>query len=299
MPRRSLSKTTEKKGRLAVVGSGIKSVAQCTMEAKREIEAADIVYTLVPDPVAMHWIRQLNANVHSLDYLYHVKSHRWDTYQAMVDQLLRAVRQGKRVTAVYYGHPGVFVYPSHEAIKRARAEGHDAYMQAGISAEDCLFADLGFDPSEMGCQSYEATQFLVWPRRFDPQAALVLWQIGVLGDLSLTRASPLPRALRLLMQKLLPYYGDDHQIALYESPTLDITMARVEWLALRELAHAKPTRVATLFVPPVGELMPDWSVVRALNLPDDNLYFRSNAVSKKRSLLSSTPTSSVVENANG
>jgi hypothetical protein len=33
-------------------------------------------------------------------------------------------------------------------------------MLPGISAEDCLFADLGIDPGIYGCQSYEATDFL-------------------------------------------------------------------------------------------------------------------------------------------
>jgi hypothetical protein len=34
-------------------------------------------------------------------------------------------------------------------------------MLPAISAEDCLFADLGVDPADHGCPSYEATDFLV------------------------------------------------------------------------------------------------------------------------------------------
>jgi len=267
---------TPPRGRLTIVGSGIKSVAQCTIEARREIENADIVYTLVPDPVAMHWLRQLNADVQAMDDLYQRCEHRWDTYQAIIETLLNAVRKQQRVVAAFYGHPGVFVYPSHEAIKQARAEGYPASMQAGISAEDCLFADLGVDPAEMGCQSYEATQFLVWPRQFDPGAALVLWQIGVLGDLTLTRATPLPGALTLLTKKLLPYYTPDHPIAVYESATLDVATSHIEWMPLRRLPYAKPAHVATLFVPPFGELVADQNVVAALNLPANNLYFANS-----------------------
>lgn len=272
MTKRPVKKPTQK-GRLAIVGSGIKSVAQCTIEAKREIEGADIVYTLVPDPVAMHWIRQLNHHVFPLDELYQSEAHRWDTYQAMIHTLLSAVRQQQHITAVFYGHPGVFVHPSHEAIKLARAEGFSAYMQAGISAEDCLFADLGVDPSDMGCQSYEATQFLVWPRQFDPRAALVLWQIGVLGDLSLTRATPLPGALKILTKKLLGFYAPNHLVALYESATLDTAQSSIEWLPLQHLPRAKPAHVATLYIPPNGELVADMKLVRALKLPPNNLYF--------------------------
>ena len=73
---------------------------------------------------------------------------RLDTYQDMVDRILACVREGSDVCVAFYGHPGVFVYPSHEAIKRARIEGYKATMLPGISAEDCLFADLGIDPGK-------------------------------------------------------------------------------------------------------------------------------------------------------
>ena len=51
----------------------------------------------------------------------------------------------------------------------------------GISAEACLFADLGLDPGTTGCQSYEATAFLARTPPVDTEAVLVLWQVSVLG----------------------------------------------------------------------------------------------------------------------
>ena len=65
----------------------------------------------------------------------------------MAEAILEPVRAGKRVCAAFYGHPGVFVLPSHDAISRARAEGFEATMLPGVSAEDCLVADLGVDPA--------------------------------------------------------------------------------------------------------------------------------------------------------
>jgi hypothetical protein len=87
------------------------------------------------------------------------------------------------VCVVFYGHPGVFVQPAHEAIRVARLEGFTARMLPGISAEDCLFADIEVDPGVYACQSFEATDFLVRKRKFDPRSPLVLWQIGSIGDL--------------------------------------------------------------------------------------------------------------------
>lgn len=65
--------------------------------------------------------------------------------------MLQEVRLGKKVVGVFYGHPGVFVSPSHRAISIARFEGYEAKMLPAVSAEDSLYADLGIDPSRPGC----------------------------------------------------------------------------------------------------------------------------------------------------
>src|SRR5437773_2103233 len=72
---------------------------------------------------------------------------RRETYAEMVEELLAPVRAGHNVCAAFYGHPGVFVNPGHEAIRRARAEGFPARMLPAVSALDCLVADLGIDPA--------------------------------------------------------------------------------------------------------------------------------------------------------
>ena len=63
---------------------------------------------------------------------------------------------------MFYGHPGIFAWSPHKVIKVARAEGYQAHMEPGISAEDCLYADLGIDPGRCGCQHYEASQLLFY-----------------------------------------------------------------------------------------------------------------------------------------
>ena len=168
---------------LTVVGVGIQVPAHVTTEARLAIERADEVLYLVADPVAAAWIKRLNSSARPLHHLYTPGEDRGEAYAAMVEEILARVRRGGEICVAFYGHPGVFVNPSHEAIHRARDEGFDARMLPGISAEDCLFADLGVDPSESGCQSYEATDLLACGREIDPSAALILWQVGVVGNL--------------------------------------------------------------------------------------------------------------------
>ena len=173
---------SNKKGSLKIVGCGFQAVRQLTLESKMMIEQADKVLYGVNEPVSELYIKKLNSNSESLMKFYKGGKYRPDTYKEMVELTLKYVREGVNLCVVYYGHPGVFVNPSHESIRQARSEGFDAHMFPGISAEDCLFADLGIDPGTVGCQSFEATDFLLNRRKFDIFSHLILWQIGGIGD---------------------------------------------------------------------------------------------------------------------
>ena len=64
--------------------------------------------------------------------------------------MLREVRAGLDVVGVFYGHPGVFVDPSQRSLAIAREEDYKARMLPGVTAEDCLYADLCIDPANPG-----------------------------------------------------------------------------------------------------------------------------------------------------
>jgi len=241
------------RGSLIVVGTGIKLVEQCTPEARRQIETAEAVYAQSGDPVVLRWLETLNPNTLSLIYLYGSGRARNETYDAMTEVILNGVRSGKKVCAVFYGHPGVFVGPSHAALDRARAEGFEARMIPAISAEDCLYADLGVDPGGLGCQSYEATDFLLYARRFDRTAALILWQIAVVGDQSLREFESDPKRLALLAEILMEHYPPDHPVTVYEAATLPVGRPKIDIIPLRTLRDAEVSQTSTLFIPPFGD----------------------------------------------
>lgn len=238
---------------LVVIGTGIRTVGQLTMEAVAWIRKADRVLYIVSDPVAEAMIRDLNPEgAESLYGLYSQDKHRMRTYEQMVERTLECVRAGEVVCLAAYGHPGVFAYPTHEAIRRARAEGFKARMLPGISAEDCLFADLGLDPAADGCQSFEATAFLHRGYCFDPRCPLVLWQVGVTGELNFTREYDAPE-LPALVERLCASYPRHHEVVVYEAGTLPLAAPRIERVALERLAAARLTPRTTLYVPPLAE----------------------------------------------
>lgn len=250
---------------LTVVGTGIQ-LNHVTPQVKHLVGCADIVFYLLADECTKIWIRCIAQESEDLYVYYEEGVERFVSYCRMIDRILEAVRAGQRVCVATYGHPGVFAFPTHESVRRARAEGFRATMLPAISAEDCLFAELGIDPGTSGCQSFEATDFMLFKRQFDPRCALVLWQIGVLGVTAYTRGMPANK-LATLANYLASAYGPEHKVTLYEAPQYAICDALVETLPIRELPHSPAVNpISTLYVPGLGASEPDPEMLEALGL---------------------------------
>lgn len=218
--------------------------------ARSHIEQADVVFAAVSDPLVELWVQGMHADVRSLQPFYQEGKPRSETYRQMVEAMLTEVRAGRRVCGAFYGHPGVFALVPHRAIAQARMEGYDAVMEAAVSAEDCLYADLGIDPGTFGCQHYETSQFMFYQRRIDPSAYLVLWQIGVAGDRTLARLSTGAAFRQILLELLAPDYPPDHEVIAYEAATLPISSPRMERMPLSALPCAALRLETTLVIPP-------------------------------------------------
>jgi hypothetical protein len=237
-------------GSLACVGLGMMLGAHLSPRARSHIEQADVVFAAVSDPLVELWVQGMHADVRSLQPFYQEGKPRSETYRQMVEAMLTEVRGGRRVCGAFYGHPGVFALVPHRAIAQARAEGFDVVMEAAVSAEDCLYADLGIDPGTFGCQHYEASQFMFYQRRIDPSAYLILWQIGVAGDRTLARFSTGAAFRQVLLELLAPDYPPGHEVIAYEAATLPISTPRMERMPLSALPGASFRPETTLVIPP-------------------------------------------------
>lgn len=257
-----------KKGSLWVVGTGFLAAGQTTPEAVTCIEQADKLFHMVSDPVAWAWLQELNPTAESLHGCYAEGKPRHQSYAEMAERMLAPVRQGLNVCAAFYGHPGVFVAPSHTAIRQARLEGHVAQMLPGISAEDCLIADLGIDPAQYGCQSFEASYFLTRKVRFDIHSSLILWQIGAIGVVSYLRQNLWSQeGLEVLQEFLLEHYPADHPVTVYKAPQLPVFAPFIQNVPLSGLSRAKVTVASTLYVPPVGRPPHNLEMLDRLGIP--------------------------------
>lgn len=258
-----------KKGSLLVVGTGLKAGGHLTFEAQSAIKNADKVFYGEGNPLIVYQIHSWNSNAQTLGDLYGKGKPRNITYAEMVDRILTAVREGLRVCAVFYGHPGVFVYASHKSISIARAEGYEAQMLPGISAEDCLIADLGIDPAKYGCLSYEATDFLINRRVFDRRSTLVLWQVGIIAQTDYQGRRFEKKGVDLLVDVLLEQYPPEHEGIIYEAAQNALFLPRIEPVAIGKLPEADLTTISTLVIPPDPNWStPDMERVKALGLED-------------------------------
>jgi Tetrapyrrole (Corrin/Porphyrin) Methylases len=252
-------------GSLTIVGIGIKLVAHQTMECRNSIQSADRVLYAAAEGASGQWIQSLNPKCESLDLMFQPGKPRSATYDATVERILSCVRDGERVCVAYYGHPGVFVNATHAAYRRAKEEGFSARMLPGISAEDCLFADLGVDPGRQGYQSFDATTFLSQRKRFSVCNPLVLWQIGMIGETGY-KPAPNREGLKKLSAYLLTKYSENHFGVIYEAAQYPITQPLIRKIKLSDLSRADIASYSTLFVPVEKKPVPDPEMLKRLGL---------------------------------
>ncbi len=240
------------KGRLIIVGCGLHP-GHVTLETESHIKNADRVLVVCPNPLSIQHIKKLNSAIENLGRYYTSENSRLTTYRLMAKRMVKLVKQGLNVCTVFYGHPGIFVLATHKAKDALDKQGYEARMLPGISADACLFADLNVDPSTSGCQSYEATQFLLAERNIDVDAALILWQIGLVGETTLKKQAPGQFGLEAITRLLLQSYSPEHRLCIYEAPSLPGFSPRTDWLSLKDLPDCSLSSISTLYIPAVSQ----------------------------------------------
>jgi len=242
-----------RRGSLVIVGTGIQWAGQTTLAAQRAIQTAQRVLFAVADAGTAQWLHSLRPDAVSLRYGTREGQRRREVYNTMVEDLLTPLREGLRVCAVFYGHPGVLSLPAHEALRQAHLEGFNARMLPGVSFLDCLFADLGLDPGLEGCLSYEATDFLLRRRPFEVHTPLILSQIALIGNPEVFNPSASQRirqGLATLSEVLRTRYPASHEVIVYDASPHPLSPPKILRYPLGALANAQVGDLSTLYIPP-------------------------------------------------
>lgn len=276
-----MEQVEKKNGRLVIVGSGIKGMSQITLEAKGWIETAEKLFYLVSEPVTQSWIKRIRPDGVNLHHLYSGKKMRMETYRDMRDLILASVREGKTVCAVFYGHPGVFALPPHASIRMARAEGYQAEMLAGVSAEDCLFADLGIDPSSHGLQSFEATELLLSNRDLNTSTHVAIWQVGVVGDPGFDPSGNFSnKNTSLLREYLSKFYGENYFVYDYLGSSFAHIDPQIYKIKIGDIGSHIFHVNSTLYIPPKDKKI-DPGVLKILGLDEEGIKLKKEYAEKR------------------
>jgi len=254
------------KGSLTIVGTGIKLGDHLTQESLVAIKKADKVLVVVADSATFHWLKSINSNIESLQSFYGKDIDRLETYQQMIDTIAESVESGYKTCAIFYGHPGIFVLPSHEVIERLQNSGYSAKMLPGISADACLFADLGVDPAKDGCQSYEATDFLLFNRMIDPTVVCIMWQVGVIAEFKGQGVANSDKRFGVFIDELEKYYPKNHQVILYEAAQFGIFESKIVEVTIEQLRETKISTISTLYIPPANKKRINHEIAKLLEV---------------------------------
>lgn len=251
---------------LTVIGTGIKFKSHLTTEAQTYIKESDLVLYLVNEPAMREWITHNSRKSEALNRFYSANKRRHDSYKEMSDHVVGTLSQYQHVCFVLYGHPTIVSKPGIDAAAKAKSAGYQVNVLPAVSAEDCLFADLMINPASSGCQSYEATDFLIYRRKADSACHVILWQIGFIGALDYPRQFDNSAGINLLTETLLQTYHPDHTVILYEAAQYPHINPSIQTIGMKDLPSASCSAITTLYIPPAKKSVPDDSILKKLNI---------------------------------
>ncbi|WP_419421429.1 SAM-dependent methyltransferase (plasmid) [Legionella sp. D16C41] len=252
--------------KLVLIGSGIKTISHLTIEAQAYIKQADCVLYLVNEPIFEKWLNKYSKKCISLENHYFLYEKRAESYKKIADEILNYTEQYDFVSIVLYGHPTIFSSPGLDAIKRAKERNIETVVLPGISAEDCLFADLKVDPSQNGCLSVEAMSFLIFDDKVDKHYDLVIWQLGMVGNIEPVVKKNSKKGLSLIQEKLLKIYSSQHEVILYEAALYPGIKPKITKFAIELLINQNISSISTLYIPAEKKRLHDEKILFKLNL---------------------------------
>lgn len=129
--------------------------------------------------------------------------------------------------------------------------GIKANMLPAVSAEDCLFADLGIDPLHPGVQMLEATDMLLRQRTLLTDFHVI---ITCVGGIVFRGCDYLIHNFHVMIKHLQEVYGSDYIITHYVGAQYPMCGPLIERISLSEFLEEdtvkKITKISTIYIPP-------------------------------------------------
>jgi uncharacterized protein YabN with tetrapyrrole methylase and pyrophosphatase domain len=240
---------------ITIVGLGILGVDQVTRETERALARCEEVL-FVDTGIATraflerHCPRVTNLYAES----YSAGAARLNAYHHMAARTVEAALDHPPVAFAMTGHPLVYAYAPPLIADMGRLLGLTVEVLPGISAMDCLFAELMLDPCTEGLQMYEATDLLLRRRPLQPDVPALIWQVGNVETRLHTERVSQPERFARFREHLLRFYPPQHPVTAYFAtpfPLMPSTVLRFPLIEIADHATALHPGV-TLYLPAVS-----------------------------------------------
>ena len=112
--------------------------------------------------------------------------------------------------------------------------------------------------------------FILYDVTYERYSDLIIWQLGMIGNLSPVFKNKNPEGLKLVQEKLLKSYPANHEIYLYEASLYPGIKSRIRSFNLITLIEQEITSISTLYIPGLkGKKVNKEMIIRLkLNLED-------------------------------
>jgi len=240
---------------ITIVGLGILGIQQLTAETERALGRCNEVLFVDTGIATRAYLERHCPRVTDLyAESYAVGGARLDAYRHMAARTVEAALDHSPVVFAMSGHPLVYAYAPPLIVDLANLLALTVRVLPGISAMDCLFAELVLDPCTDGLQMYEATDLVLKRRPLQPDVPALIWQVGNLETRLHTDRRSRPERFHRFRDHLLRFYPPQHLITAYFATPFPLMPSTVLQFPLVEIADQAGTlhHGVTLYLPPVS-----------------------------------------------
>ena len=237
---------------ITIVGLGVLNVDQVTGETERAIRRSNEVLYVDTGVATRGFLQEICPKVTSLFATsYQESGCRLGSYDRMAVAVIEAALDHPPVTFAMGGHPIVGAEAPFLIYEMARLLGLEVVTLPGISAMDCLFAELMIDPCVNGLQMYEATDLLLRRHPLLPEVPALIWQIGVLETRLHTQRRSKPSRFDRFKAHVLQYYPPIHLVTAYFASQHPLMRSQILQFPMGEIGdYAEQLHAGfTLFIP--------------------------------------------------
>lgn len=238
---------------LYLLGSGIRSTMQITLETIQALKACHSVIVLHDDPDILRFVAQHCTQVIDAAEFYVGDGPRAEVYLSIADTLLQMAQTEPPAGLMVHGHPLFLVSAAEYTIEQARARSMSLSILPAVSSFDTLICDLQLDFG-YALQMFDSTTLIRESHEINVHIPLLVFQVATTLNDCITRGEIDSSVLGPLSDYLGRFYECDQPCEIVYTGTglLERTIRIPSTIrSLPSMKEAGLWRRPTLFVPPV------------------------------------------------